>query len=164
MEDFIIYNYIIDKEIKKNNFQRVINFVTSGICFSLGLLLFLRMIRLFDYSELLNGYLQVSLLIFILLMVIAFLVIRKFDIDFDKTTAVLLIVAMFTVDITAVVLFFFSIPALMYICIGALALINILIFVKSKLQLKTKFIILGVNVLSVLLINSGDCNTFKCIP
>lgn len=157
MEDFIVYNYIIDKEIKKNNFYKVINFVTSGICFSLGLLIFLRIIRFFDFEEMLNGYLQFTLLIFILLMVIAFFVIRKIDIDFDKITAVLLVIAMLAVNATAVVLFFWHLPALMYICMGVLIFINILLFIKAKLLFKTKLIIFVVSIVSVLLINSFAC-------
>ena len=98
-------NYEFPEE--RNNFSVVINVVTCFVCGSLGLITFLKLLRMYNYDELYKeGYLQLSLLIFIAAMLAVFFIVRKFDIDFEKPTAAILLLMSSAIIIFSVILFF----------------------------------------------------------
>lgn len=158
--DNIFSNYEIPEE--KNNFSVVINIVTCFICGSLGLLAFLKLLRMFNYDELYKrGFLQLSVLIFIITMVAVFFFVRKFDIDFEKPTAIILLVMSSAVIIFSVILFFNASELLFYILAVILLIGNLLLCILTRLTVKTKIIAIIISVLSLITINSVACRNLE---
>ncbi|MEE0930248.1 MAG: hypothetical protein UIM53_04550 [Acutalibacteraceae bacterium] len=158
--DNIFNNYEITE--KKNNFSIVINIVTCFVCCSLGLLVFFKLLRMFNYDELYKrGFLQLSVLIFVVAMVAVFFVVRKFDIDFEKPTATILIVMSLAVIIFSVILFFNASEILFYILAVILLTGDLLLCILTKLTAKTKIIAIIISVLSLITINSVACKNLE---
>lgn len=156
----IFNNYENTEE--KNNFSVVINIVTCFVCGSLGLIAFLKLLRMFNYDELYNrGFLQLSVLIFVVAMVAVFFVVRKFDIDFEKPTATILMVMSLAVIISSVILFFNASDIIFYILAVVLLIGNLLLCILTKLTVKTKIIAIIISVLSLITINSIACKNLK---
>lgn len=158
--DNIFNNYEITE--KKNNFSVVINIVTFFVCGSLGLIAFLKLLRMFNYDELYKrGFLQLSVLIFVLTMMAVFFVVRRFDIDFEKPTAVILLVMSSAIIVSSVTLFFNPSDILFYILAVLLFIGDLLLCILTRLTVKTKVIAVIISVLSLITINSIACKDLK---
>lgn len=158
--DNIFNNYEITE--KKNNFSIVINIVTCFVCCSLGLLAFLKLLRMFNYDELYKrGFLQLSVLIFVVAMAVVFFVVRKFDIDFEKSTAIILLVMSSAIIISSVILFFNASDILFYILAVVLLIGDLLLCILTRLTVKTKIIAIIISVLSLITINSIACENLE---
>lgn len=147
---------------KSNNFSTVINIVTCFVCGSLGLITFFKLLRMYNYDELYKeGYLQLSLLIFIAAMLAVFFIVRKFDIDFEKPTAVILLLMSSSIIISSVILFFNAANILFYVLVFILLVCDLLLCILTHLTIQTKVIAIIISVVSLITLNSISCKSLE---
>lgn len=153
-------NYEFPEE--RNNFSVVINVVTCFVCGSLGLITFLKLLRMYNYDELYKeGYLQLSLLIFIAAMLAVFFIVRKFDIDFEKPTAAILLLMSSAIIIFSVILFFNASNILFYALVFILLVCDLLLCIFTHLTIQTKVIAIIISVVSLITVNSIACKNLE---
>ncbi|MEE1219051.1 MAG: hypothetical protein U0L20_03920 [Ruminococcus sp.] len=138
------------QQYQKNQRLKILLSINSSIafvCVAFGLVIVLALLRLFGFITMIETECWQSFaLVFVCLMLIAFLIVRRVNvtrgIDFDTKTAVLISVMSLTAVVCGPIMFFESAPIAIYALVSILVVCNILLYVMQlSIMLKTKIIV-----------------------